>query len=517
MHRLSFAALLVLALSTSTTWAAPTSMISDGCVHHLADGQSPSHSSNTYSFKLRCNNNNNAMMVQSFNKHNAFRQPGCAGGPDNCSRAPIAKRQLVVPSQPNEPQQQLQPQQKVQPSQQQKPQQQQQPENQDDQIYMLSPPPPPAAEQQQQQQQQKEAPKTNQPAAAASEQTTTQQNDNPSSVPKQLPQAQVKPPTAPAENVKQNAPTTQGQGQQRQDGDDHHSGAPHTDNGNQQGTLVQPVTIDRANDGGNGNNVAAIPHPAEDVPPAEKPPSQTTTTITTTTTTTTTTTSSTEAPVPTTTATPAATTTTTSTTTTTTNIMTTTTTTTTVKPTPTATTSGNKKKVKMQPVMEPKSAPTSHEYKDGLTVALESKDNFCLILPSSPGNKDANGGQYDDDAIGNSEKNARAFCTSDGLAPGAKKMPDGFVQSADFKAMDNYVQVTGTINNAAYHLSDEDGGGQYDDHGSGSPPESHCKNYPYYVSLIEPNLSRFCIRCCLSYDDCNAGRSEYGCDSVLRE
>ncbi|KAI8149952.1 hypothetical protein BJV82DRAFT_585305 [Fennellomyces sp. T-0311] len=166
---------------------------------------------------------------------------------------------------------------------------------------------------------------------------------------------------------------------------------------------------------------------------------------------------------------------------------------------------------------KPKTKPTPIVYKDGLTVTLESESDFCLFLPSSPGNKDANGGKYDRDAIGSSEKNARAFCTKQDLAPGAGPMPPGFIKSAVFKSTDDYVQVDGTINNAAYHLSDQDGGGQYDDHGSGSPPESHCKNYPYYVSLIEPDMKRFCIRCCKSYAQCNAGRSEYGCDSVLRD
>lgn len=54
-----------------------------------------------------------------------------------------------------------------------------------------------------------------------------------------------------------------------------------------------------------------------------------------------------------------------------------------------------------------------------------------------------------------------------------------------------------------------------DNHGSGSPPNSVCSGYPYYVSLIEPNTATFCIRCCETYSDCNAGRSAYGCDRVV--
>ncbi|KAI7855849.1 hypothetical protein BDC45DRAFT_504881 [Circinella umbellata] len=160
--------------------------------------------------------------------------------------------------------------------------------------------------------------------------------------------------------------------------------------------------------------------------------------------------------------------------------------------------SGNK-------AVKPESTP--HEYHDGLTVTLEDKDNFCLMLPKSPG----------DQNIGESEKSARAFCTKEGLTPGAQMMPEGLIKDAEFKTGSSYVEVTGVLNIAAYQLSSEDGGGQYDDHGAGSPPNSHCINYPYYVSLIEPDQNRFCIRCCHSYKNCNAGRSEYGCQAILRD
>ncbi|KAL1936005.1 hypothetical protein VTP01DRAFT_139 [Rhizomucor pusillus] len=160
------------------------------------------------------------------------------------------------------------------------------------------------------------------------------------------------------------------------------------------------------------------------------------------------------------------------------------------------------------------------EYKDGLTVAVETDNNFCLMLPLSPGNRDDNGGEDDPSAIADSEKSARAFCTNENVnVPGASTLPPGFITSAHF-AQDlqkGFVQVRGSIDRDAYSLSSSDSGGQYDDHGSGAPPGSHCKGYPYYVSLIEPNLNRFCIRCCQEYEDCNAGRSEYGCDRIVPE
>ncbi|KAL0146389.1 hypothetical protein V8B55DRAFT_1470338 [Mucor lusitanicus] len=154
----------------------------------------------------------------------------------------------------------------------------------------------------------------------------------------------------------------------------------------------------------------------------------------------------------------------------------------------------------------------------GLTVQLSSSKDFCLFLPPSPGNKAANGNKVDIDAIADSEKNAVAFCTKPNVnAPAAAAMPSGFIKSASYQTNTaaGFVQIRGTLNIAAYELSSKDQGGQYDNHGSGSPPNSVCSGYPYYVSLIEPNTATFCIRCCETYSDCNAGRSAYGCDRVV--
>lgn len=141
-----------------------------------------------------------------------------------------------------------------------------------------------------------------------------------------------------------------------------------------------------------------------------------------------------------------------------------------------------------------------------------------MFLPASPGNKSGNNGKVDVDAIANSEKNAVAFCLKPNVnAPNAGLLPSSFIKSASYQTNSaaGFVQVRGTLNIDAYSLSSNDEGGQYDNHGAGSPPKSTCAGYPYYVSLIEPNTATFCIRCCETYSDCNAGRSAYGCDRVV--
>jgi hypothetical protein len=133
----------------------------------------------------------------------------------------------------------------------------------------------------------------------------------------------------------------------------------------------------------------------------------------------------------------------------------------------------------------------------GKTVQVSSAQDFCLFLPPSPGNMKANNGKVDTDAIANSEKNAVTFCTQPNInAPGAGLFPSGFIKSATF-AQDTsagFVQVRGSLKISAYSLSSKDDGGQYDDHGAGSPPDSMCAGYPYFVSLIEPSTADFCIR-----------------------
>ncbi|KAI7895207.1 uncharacterized protein EV154DRAFT_37412 [Mucor mucedo] len=163
-------------------------------------------------------------------------------------------------------------------------------------------------------------------------------------------------------------------------------------------------------------------------------------------------------------------------------------------------------------------APVATSAPSGLTVQVSSSKDFCLFLPPSPGNKVNNGGKQDIDAIASSEKFAVAFCTKPNInAQGAGILPAGFITKAVYQTNSaaGFVQVRGTINRNAYELSAKDEGGQYDNHGAGSPPKSACAGYPYYVSLVEPSTNDFCIRCCETYSDCNAGRSAYGCNRVV--
>jgi hypothetical protein len=153
-----------------------------------------------------------------------------------------------------------------------------------------------------------------------------------------------------------------------------------------------------------------------------------------------------------------------------------------------------------------------------LTAQVSSKSDFCLFLPSSPGGKADNNGKVDDEAISKSEKSAVAFCLKNSAkAPGARTLPVTFIETSYYfkNTTASYVQVTGSFNPAAWELSTKDGGGQYDNHGAGSPPNSMCYGYRYYVGMIEPDSGHYCMRCCDHYTDCNAGRSTYGCKRVV--
>lgn len=149
------------------------------------------------------------------------------------------------------------------------------------------------------------------------------------------------------------------------------------------------------------------------------------------------------------------------------------------------------------------SVPTGPSKK---TVVVNS-DVLCFFLPPSSGGD-----------IADSEKTAVAFCDSASDAPGAKAFPSGFIQTSSYKSgtgAGKYVQYTGLINPSKYGLSSSDEGGQYDNHGSGSPPGSVCAGYPYYVNLVEPAEKDFCIRCCMNSADCPTGRSTAGCASLI--
>ena len=77
----------------------------------------------------------------------------------------------------------------------------------------------------------------------------------------------------------------------------------------------------------------------------------------------------------------------------------------------------------------------------------------------------------------------------------------GFITSAHLIETADYVQVSGNMDNSKYGLDPTDGGGQYDSALGGSRPGSKCAGYPSYLEYVEPDQSRYCLRCCKKDDD----------------
>jgi len=80
--------------------------------------------------------------------------------------------------------------------------------------------------------------------------------------------------------------------------------------------------------------------------------------------------------------------------------------------------------------------------------------------------------------------------------------------------------VTGCIRPETLdRLNPGDAGGQYDssggEGGNGNPQGSACLGYNHYVELVEPSLSRACIKCCDAFDDCPVDRDTQGCPAVI--
>ncbi|KAI7903021.1 uncharacterized protein BX663DRAFT_509263 [Cokeromyces recurvatus] len=138
-------------------------------------------------------------------------------------------------------------------------------------------------------------------------------------------------------------------------------------------------------------------------------------------------------------------------------------------------------------------------------TTIVSQEEFCLFLPPKPGLE-----------IALNEDNGIPFCTNKSLVYNATEFPEGFITTAHYYLKnDSYVQVTGFFNRTHYSLNATDGGGQYDNHDNGKPIGAKCKGYKYFVSMIEPDVERFCIRCCQEKADCNTGLSQYGCLRII--
>ncbi|KAF9277353.1 hypothetical protein BKA57DRAFT_434935 [Linnemannia elongata] len=140
----------------------------------------------------------------------------------------------------------------------------------------------------------------------------------------------------------------------------------------------------------------------------------------------------------------------------------------------------------------------------GQIAQVQSAENFCFFLPPMEGGN-----------IADNEDRAVAFCTKPmSKAPGARLFPEGFIESAHFKENkeQNWVQVTGKMTPQVYSLSTKDGGGQYD---VKAPVGAACADYKYFVNMVEPDGSLFCMRCCQTKEDCPVGKSTYGCRAVI--
>ncbi|KAG0347548.1 hypothetical protein BG005_012015 [Podila minutissima] len=127
----------------------------------------------------------------------------------------------------------------------------------------------------------------------------------------------------------------------------------------------------------------------------------------------------------------------------------------------------------------------------GKTLALRSATEYCLMLPSKPGQ-----------IIGESEDSAVAFCNKNiSSARNARMLPKGFIKSLHWVSNKSkgYVQITGRIDRSKYGLRASDGGGQYD---IKAPRGSKCAGYPHYVELLEPDIQIYCLRCCKNKADC---------------
>ncbi|KAI8646849.1 hypothetical protein BD408DRAFT_409319 [Parasitella parasitica] len=137
-------------------------------------------------------------------------------------------------------------------------------------------------------------------------------------------------------------------------------------------------------------------------------------------------------------------------------------------------------------------------------TAIHSQNDFCLFLPPHPGL-----------VVAVNENNGIPFCTKPDTVPNATEFPEGFITTAHYLRNSTYVQVTGFFDRSKYDLGETDGGGQYDNHIKGKPIGAQCQDYKYFVSMIEPDINRFCIRCCQNEADCITGRSGYGCLRII--
>ncbi|KAJ3107985.1 hypothetical protein HDU97_002565 [Phlyctochytrium planicorne] len=115
------------------------------------------------------------------------------------------------------------------------------------------------------------------------------------------------------------------------------------------------------------------------------------------------------------------------------------------------------------------------------TVSILDQSNFCLLLPSLPGNGNGDG-----------VANAVARCVGNAYTPGSDRLGDDVILSGHFVKTPSELQITGRINSSALMLPFNSGVSRfvYDD----TKLSSACYGFDRYAQIVETNS--FCIRCC---------------------
>jgi hypothetical protein len=156
----------------------------------------------------------------------------------------------------------------------------------------------------------------------------------------------------------------------------------------------------------------------------------------------------------------------------------------------------------------PNNAPTPSPTGDPdvlTTVHINSEQDFALLLPNKPG-----------ELISDAENDGVSYCSQ-----GCKNtFPDGFITGSVVRKADDgsWIQITGCLNTALHSFAKDDNGGQFDVR---FPNGAQCSFGGYgasFIEQIEPNASRFCLRCCSSPNDqtnCNSHQDKAGCKTAV--
>ncbi|KAF5378881.1 hypothetical protein D9615_006852 [Tricholomella constricta] len=132
--------------------------------------------------------------------------------------------------------------------------------------------------------------------------------------------------------------------------------------------------------------------------------------------------------------------------------------------------------INARPTPEPTGDPSP-----STTVHITDIADFSLILPNTPG-----------ELISDAEADGVSFCSPNSASPDCvNNFPEGFITAAAFEASDDgaYIQITGCIDPAKFHLDPSDAGGQFDVR---YPNGAQCTFGGYGASFIE--LQVHCFR-----------------------